>query len=73
MNEGETSNGEIQLSSGEWLPLPGNVTSYQPGIGFGVALLIQQRTDGQVITVDHQLGVADSVSLSVWLWSLLAR
>jgi hypothetical protein len=28
---------EIQLSSGEWLPLPGRVTSHQPGIGFGVA------------------------------------
>ena len=37
VNEGETINVEIQLSSGEWLPLPGNVTSYQPGIGFGVA------------------------------------
>ena len=28
---------EIQLSSGEWLSLPGRVTSHQPGIGFGVA------------------------------------
>lgn len=27
---------EIQLPSGEWLALRGEVTSYQPGIGFGM-------------------------------------
>lgn len=27
---------EIRLPSGEWLPLRGEVTSYQPGIGFGL-------------------------------------
>jgi hypothetical protein len=37
VNEGETINVEIQLSSGELLHLPGRVTSHQPGIGFGVA------------------------------------
>lgn len=27
---------EIRLPSGEWLGLRGEVTSYQPGIGFGL-------------------------------------
>jgi len=27
---------EIRLPSGEWLPLRGEVTSHQPGIGFGL-------------------------------------
>jgi PilZ domain len=27
---------EIELTSGKWLPLRGHVTSYQPGIGFGI-------------------------------------
>lgn len=27
---------EIRLPSGDWLPLRGEVTSYQPGIGFGL-------------------------------------
>jgi hypothetical protein len=27
---------EIELPSGIWLPLSGRVTSYQPGIGFGI-------------------------------------
>lgn len=27
---------EIELPSGKWLPLRGQVTSYQPGIGFGI-------------------------------------
>ncbi|HSL55140.1 MAG TPA: PilZ domain-containing protein [Pyrinomonadaceae bacterium] len=28
---------EVQLPSGEWLPLRGEVASYQPGVGFGMA------------------------------------
>jgi hypothetical protein len=28
---------EIQLPSGEWLPLRGKVTSRQPGVGFGMS------------------------------------
>ena len=28
---------QIQLPSGEWLPLHGRVASYQPGVGFGIA------------------------------------
>ncbi len=33
---GELVSLEIQLPSGEWLLLRGEVTSYQPGVGFGV-------------------------------------
>jgi len=28
---------EIRLPSGEWLPLRGEVASYQPGVGFGMS------------------------------------
>ena len=34
---GEHVDLEIQLPSGEWLPLRGEVASYQPGVGFGIA------------------------------------
>lgn len=33
----EAVNLEIQLPSGEWLPLQGHVASFQPGVGFGLA------------------------------------
>ena len=33
---GEIVGVEIKLPSGEWLQLRGEVTSYQPGIGFGL-------------------------------------
>jgi hypothetical protein len=33
----ETVNLQILLPSGEWLPLQGEVASYQPGVGFGLA------------------------------------
>jgi hypothetical protein len=33
---GEIVGVEIKLPSGEWLPLRGEVTSYQIGIGFGI-------------------------------------
>jgi hypothetical protein len=33
---GEVVGVEIKLPSGEWLPLRGEVASYQPGIGFGL-------------------------------------
>jgi hypothetical protein len=33
----EEVNLQIQLPSGVWLPLRGHVTSYQPGVGFGVS------------------------------------
>src|SRR5215208_2083291 len=28
---------QVQLPSGEWLPLRGKVASYQPGVGFGMS------------------------------------
>ena len=34
---GERVNLEMQLPSGEWLPLSGCVASYQPGVGFGLS------------------------------------
>ena len=34
---GEYINLEIQLPSGEWLPVRGQIVSYQPGVGFGMA------------------------------------
>lgn len=33
----EAVNLEIQLPSGDWLPLHGRVASYQPGVGFGMS------------------------------------
>ena len=33
----EEVNLQIQLPSGAWLPLRGHVTSYQPGVGFGMS------------------------------------
>jgi len=34
---GEQVDLEIQLPSGEWLQLRGQVASYQPGVGFGMS------------------------------------
>ena len=34
---GEHVDLEIQLPSGKWLPLRGQVASYQPGVGFGMS------------------------------------
>ena len=36
VDTGEVVSLEIKLPSGEWLPLRGEVVSYQQGIGFGV-------------------------------------
>lgn len=33
----EQINLEIQLPTGQWLPLRGYVASYQPGVGFGLS------------------------------------
>lgn len=33
----EPVNLQMQLPSGEWLPLSGHVASYQPGVGFGMS------------------------------------
>jgi hypothetical protein len=37
VEHGEEINLQIQLPSGEWLPLHGRVASYHPGVGFGIA------------------------------------
>jgi hypothetical protein len=34
---GERVDLQIELPSGEWLPLSGCVASYQPGVGFGLS------------------------------------
>jgi hypothetical protein len=34
---GEYVDLQIQLPSGEWLPVRGRVASYQPGVGFGLS------------------------------------
>jgi len=36
VDAGEIISIEVELPSGEWLALRGEVTSYQPGIGFGM-------------------------------------
>ena len=45
---GEHVDLEIQLPSGEWLPLRGQVASYQPGVGFGISFtsLTSEETAG---------------------------
>ena len=45
---GEHINLEVQLPSGAWLPLRGQVASYQPGVGFGMSfsLLTVKETAG---------------------------
>jgi len=41
----EEINLQIQLPSGEWLPLRGRVASYQPGVGFGIAFTSLRAAD----------------------------
>ena len=45
---GEHIDLQIQLASGEWLPLRGDVASYQPGVGFGMSFtsLTDEETAG---------------------------
>jgi len=42
---GELITLEIELADGDWLPLPGEVTSFQPGIGFGLAFVLVTDED----------------------------
>jgi len=51
---GEIVGVEIKLPSGEWLALRGEVTSSQPGIGFG--LLFSFLTDEEEQTLRELLG-----------------
>jgi hypothetical protein len=45
---------EVRLPSGEWLALRGEVTSYQPGIGFGLVF--------SFLTEDEEEALKDLVS-----------
>ena len=49
-NLDEVMNLEVLLPSGEWLTLKGTVTTYQPGIGFGV--VFSSLTDEQTQAVE---------------------
>ena len=40
---------EIKLPAGDWLQLPGNVVSYQHGIGFGVVFSLLTEIDEEAI------------------------
>ena len=48
---GEHVDLEIQLPSGEWLPLRGQVASYQPGVGFGMSF--------SSLTIDETVGLKE--------------
>ncbi|HEX7770868.1 MAG TPA: PilZ domain-containing protein [Pyrinomonadaceae bacterium] len=45
----ETVNLQILLPSGEWLPLQGEVASYQPGVGFGLAFTSLSEAETEVL------------------------
>ena len=45
----ETVNLQILLPSGEWLPLQGEVASYQPGVGFGLAFTSLSEEEAKVL------------------------
>jgi PilZ domain-containing protein len=45
----ETVNLQILLPSGEWLPLWGEVASYQPGVGFGLAFTSLSEEEVEVV------------------------
>jgi hypothetical protein len=46
---GEVITVEIKLLSGEWLQLRGQVTSYQPGIGFGMVFSFLKDEEEQAL------------------------
>jgi PilZ domain-containing protein len=46
---GEVVSLEIKLPSGEWLPLRGEVVSYQEGIGFGILFSFLTDEEEQVL------------------------
>jgi hypothetical protein len=51
---GEVIGVEIKMPSGEWLPLRGEVTSYQEGIGFG--LLFTFLTEDEEFSLRELIG-----------------
>ena len=54
VNPGEVISIEIKMPSGEWLQLRGEITSCQPGIGFGMVFTFltdeEERVLQQLIT-----------------------
>ena len=53
----EAVNLEIQLPSGEWLPLRGRVASYQPQVGFGLSFT--SLSNEEVAVLKELLSTAD--------------
>jgi Tfp pilus assembly protein PilZ len=49
VEHGEEINLQIELPSGEWLPLQGRVASYQPGVGFGIAFSSLSEEKGAIL------------------------
>src|SRR5690242_3965719 len=49
VEQGEEINLQIQLPSGEWLPLHGSVASCQPGVGFGMAFIALSEPERAVL------------------------
>ena len=45
----ETVSIQLLLPSGEWLPLQGEVASYQPGVGFGLAFTSLSEAETEVL------------------------
>ena len=45
----ETVDLQILLPSGEWLPLRGEVASYQPGVGFGLSFTSLNEDEIEVV------------------------
>jgi hypothetical protein len=45
----ETVSIQLLLPSGEWLPLQGEVASYQPGVGFGLAFTSLSEEETEVL------------------------
>ena len=58
---GEHVDLQIQLPSGEWLPLRGRVASYQPGVGFGIAF--DSLSEGESATLQELLLTAKDRAL----------
>lgn len=49
VDPGEIVTLEIKMTSGEWLPLRGEVTSVQPGIGFGLVFTFLTDDEEQIL------------------------
>ncbi len=56
VEHGEEISLQIELPSGEWLPLRGRVASYQPGVGFGIAFT--SLSEGKRAVLEELLATA---------------